>query len=593
MKKTILVCCGPGCIAYGGLDVAASFREKIASLNVNATVETVIKQSGCHGFCSRGPLVRIMPDDISYYRVKPKDTEEILHSLDKGPVERLLFHNVGGGNVRSQRETPFYASQKKLALRNVGEIDPGSISDYKARGGYEALRKALTMEPEDIIAEIEKSGLRGRGGAGFPTGLKWRIAAGYDNFPKYVIMNGDEGDPGAFMDRALMEGDPHGILEGIIICALAIGATEGYLYIRDEYTLSLKSMKEALADAEKGGFLGESILGSGRSLRLNVVRGGGAFVCGESSAMIESIEGSVGEPRAILAYPTERGLWDKPTVINNVETFINIPLIIRDGSAKFAATGTKTSKGTKVFSLAGKVRNSGLVEAPMGMTMRKIIFDIGGGIVGNRKFKAVQTGGPSGGALPESLLDLPIDFDTLVRYGSMMGSGGMIVMDDWTCMVAVAKYNIEFLAKESCGACVPCREGLRALTILLTKICDGRGEVRDLEIIRSICELLKQTSRCGLGKTAANPVLSTLKYFPEEYEEHIREKHCRAGVCSMGRNTEVKDDVDLADIAAMARAARKATFGETRENGPDGSAGGKKENDTHNKKSTNSTGAES
>ncbi|MCL1791368.1 MAG: NADH-quinone oxidoreductase subunit F [Peptococcaceae bacterium] len=560
MKKTILVCCGPGCIAYGGLDVAASFREQIATLKMDVKLETVIKQTGCHGFCSRGPLVRIMPDDITYYRVKPRDTEEILKSLDNKPVGRLLYHGVGG-NILKQQETPFYSAQKKLALRNVGEIDPKNINDYKARGGYEALRKALTMEPEDIIAEIEKSGLRGRGGAGFPTGLKWRIAAEYDNFPKYVIMNGDEGDPGAFMDRALMEGDPHGVLEGVIICALAVGATKGYLYIRDEYALSLQSMKDALADAEKAGFLGDSILGSGRSLHIEVVRGGGAFVCGESTALIESIEGSIGEPRATFAYPTEQGLWNKPTIINNVETFINIPLIIDEGGAKFAETGTPTSKGTKVFSLAGKVRNSGLVEAPMGMTMRKIIFEIGGGIVGNRHFKAVQTGGPSGGALPESLLDLPIDFDTLVRYGSMMGSGGMIVMDDWTCMVAVAKYNIEFLAKESCGACVPCREGLRALSMILTRICEGKGEPVDLEIIKSICELLTQTSRCGLGKTAANPVMSTLKYFPEEYEEHIKEKRCRAGVCSMGRSTVVTDSADMAAIVAMAEAARKVSYG--------------------------------
>ncbi|MCL1919191.1 MAG: NADH-quinone oxidoreductase subunit F [Peptococcaceae bacterium] len=533
MKKTILVCCGPGCIAHKSLDVAASFQEQIASLNMDIAVETIIKQTGCHGLCSQGPLIRIMPDDISYYRVRPKDTEEILRSLDKAPVERLLYRDTTGANIKSQHRNPFYAPQQKLALRNVGEIDPQNIDDYKARGGYAALSKALTMAPGDIITEVEKSGLRGRGGAGFPTGLKWRIAAGYNNFPKYIILNGDEGDPGAFMDRSIMEGDPHGVLEGMIICALAIGATEGYLYIRDEYALSLKIMKQALADAENAGILGDSILGSTQSLHLNLVRGGGAFVCGETTAMIESIEGSIGEPRAAFVYPTEQGLWNQPTVINNVETFINIPLIIRDGGNRFTQTGTAKSKGTKVFSLAGKVHHSGLVEVPMGTPLRKIIFDIGGGVLGKHQFKAVQTGGPSGGSLPESLLDVPVDFDTLLDHGSMMGSGGMIVMDERTCMVELARYNVEFLAAESCGACVPCREGLRALLSILTRISAGKGELKDLEIIKNICEVLTHTSRCGLGKTAANPVLSTMKYFFEEYEEHITHKQCRANVCKM------------------------------------------------------------
>lgn len=537
MKKTILVCCGPSCLAYGGLNIAASFEEQIALLNMDVAVETVIKKTGCHGFCSQGPLVRVMPDDISYYGVKPEDTEEILKSLDKAPVERLLYHDNEGKAVKSRHETPFYVPQKKLALRNVGEVDPWSIEDYKARGGYAALHKALWMKPEEIIAEVEKSGLRGRGGAGFPTGLKWRIAASYNRFPKYVILNGDEGDPGAFMDRSLMEGDPHSVLEGMILCALAIGASEGFVYIREEYALSLHSMKRAMIDAERADILGNSILGSDKSLHLSVVHGGGAFVCGESTALIESIEGKIGEPRAAFAYPTERGLWNQPTVINNVETFSNIPLILMEGGAKFAEIGTETSKGTKVFSLAGKVCHNGLIEVPMGTTLREIIFDIGGGIGDERRFKAVQTGGPSGGTLPESLLDLPVDFDTLAHYGSMIGSGGMIVMDDATCMVAVAKYNTEFLANESCGACVPCREGLRALLSILSRICQGHGKVEDLQIIENVCEALAETSRCSLGKTAANPLLTTMKYFSEEYREHILEKRCRAGVCSMGKNT--------------------------------------------------------
>ena len=347
-------------------------------------------------------------------------------------------------------------------------------------------------------------------------------------------MNGDEGDPGAFMDRSILEGDPHSVLEGIAICALAIGASEGFLYIREEYPLALRNVKKALADAENAGILGDSIFNSGKSLHLSVVRGGGAFVCGESTAMITSIEGGIGQPRAKYLYPTEQGLWNKPTVMNNVETFSNIPLIIGDGGAKFAEIGTENSKGTKVFALVGKIRRSGLVEVPMGTTLREIIFDIGGGIPGERRFKAVQIGGPSGGCLPESLLDVSVDFDTLLSYGAMMGSGGMIVMDERTCMVEVAKYNVEFLAKECCGTCVPCREGLRKLLDILTKICGGTGDNADLEMVESICEALKETSRCGLGKTAANPVLTSLKYFPGEYEEHIAQKRCKAGVCGMG-----------------------------------------------------------
>ena len=529
-KHVIKVCDGMACHIQNGRNVLNTLKRIAGDTDGLITVEAV----GCPGACAAAPVIQI--GEECHGNVTPEKIHDIvveIKGLGKDPTGQLPHKENTGKCAKGQQENSFSTLQKSLALRNVGEVDPGNIDDYQARGGYDALRKALTMTPEDIIAEVEKSGLRGRGGAGFPVGRKWRAAADCDHFPKYVVMNGDEGDPGAFMDRAMMEGDPHGVLEGIIICALTIGATEGFLYICDEYLPALRSMKKALADAENAGILGDSILGSGKSLRLDVVRGGGAYVCGETTALIESIEGKVGEPRAARTYPTQHGLWDCPTVINNVETFINIAPIIRDGAARFTETGTATSTGTKVFSLTGKVRRGGLVEVPMGTTLREIIFDIGGGIAEGRRFKAVQTGGPSGGSLPESLLDVPIDFDTLSSHGSMMGSGGMIVMDEQTCMVEVAKHNVEFLARESCGACASCREGLRALSNILTGICEGRGESKDLEAIADICEVLAQTSRCGLGKAAPNPVITTMRHFAEEYTEHITQKHCRAGVCEM------------------------------------------------------------
>jgi NADH-quinone oxidoreductase subunit F len=536
-KYVIKVCNGMACHIQNGQGVLDSLK-RILGIDAGDTEKDgliTVETAGCPGVCATAPVIQV--NEEHYGDVTPEKIHDIIleiRGLVKDPTERLLHGDGTGKCAKSQQENSVYAPQKKWALRNVGEVDSGNIDDYKARGGYGALRKALTMPPEDIIAEVEKSLLRGRGGAGFPVGRKWRAAAVSGHFQKYVIMNGDEGDPGAFMDRSLMEGDPHGVLEGIIICALAIGATEGFLYICDEYLPALHSMKRALEDAENAGILGDSILGSGKSLRLSVVRGGGGYVCGETTALIESIEGNIGEPRAAHTYPTQHGLWNFPTVVNNVETFINIPLIIGDGGARFAETGTATSTGTKVFSLTGKVRRGGLIEVPMGITLREIIFDIGGGIIGGRRFKAVQTGGPSGGSLPESLLDVPVDFDTLPNHGSMMGSGGMIVMDECTCMVEVAKHNVKFLAKESCGACASCREGLRALLNILTGICEGQGEPEDLEAIRDICEVLAQASRCGLGKAAPNPVISTMRHFAEEYAEHITQKHCRAGVCGMG-----------------------------------------------------------
>ena len=559
--KTILVCCETGCRANGAGAVAEALKEQVALLQADAEVQAdtgvgmdaaasttdsasesagsglataTVKETGCIGFCGHGPLVRIMPDDISYYRVRPKDAPEIVQSLGREPVARLLYRDADGSRKRCQHEHPFYSPQKKLALRNVGLIDPGDLDDARAEGVYTALARALAMTPEAIISEVERSGLRGRGGAGFLTGHKWRSAAAAAGVPKYVIMNGDEGDPGAFMDRSMLEGDPHSVLEGIAIAALAIGAEQGYLYIRDEYTHALAAVRRAIADAEAAGILGDSILGSGRPLHLSVVRGGGAFVCGESSAMIASIEGNVGEPRGKYVRSTEEGLWGQPTVMNNVETFINIPLILNGSGAAFAQLGTEKSKGTKVFALVGKIRRSGLVEVPMGTTLRQIVFDIGGGVPRGRAFKAIHAGGPSGGCLPESELDLPVDFDSLTSHGSMMGSGGLVVMDDATCMVESARYNVEFLARESCGKCVPCREGLRWLLRILTRICNGQGRPEDIGLIKEICTTLTLASRCGLGKTAANPVLSTIRYFADEYTEHIEHQHCAAGVCQMG-----------------------------------------------------------
>jgi NADH-quinone oxidoreductase subunit F len=502
-----------------------------ASAGKALSVEADVKATGCHGFCARGPVVAIDPDDISYYHVTPDDAEEIIASLGNAPVERLLFKNKDGSFAKGEAETPFYTGQVKIALRNVGKIDPLSLDDYIARGGYKALRKALSMTSEEIIAEVEASGLRGRGGAGFPTGEKWRSCVAYDETPKYVVCNGDEGDPGAFMDGYIMEGDPHSVVEGLAICALAIGAEEGYFYIRDEYMVALDHMKKAISDAEAAGIIGDSVLNSGHKLYMQIVRGGGAFVCGESTALMASIEGRVGEPRAKYIRSVQKGLWDKPTVLNNVETLATVPVIIKDGANTIAQYGVGRSRGTKTFAMVGKVKNGGLVEVPMGVTLRQLIFGNGGGIAENRPFKAIQTGGPSGGCLPESLLDLPVDYESLVANGSMVGSGGMIVMDDRNCLVDVARYYVGFLAQESCGKCTPCREGLRHMYNILTDICEGRGTEEDIERLEELGFMLKETSLCALGKTAANPVLSTLKYFKDEYMSHIRDKFCPAGVC--------------------------------------------------------------
>lgn len=533
LNRQVLVCCGPGCIANNSLKVLEEFKRILAD-EVYIKVDDA-KDTGCHGLCEIGPLVRILPDDITYIKVKADDVAEIVDkTLLKGEVvERLLYTDpVSRQKLSRRQDWPFYRKQHKIALRNVGEINPAKIDEYIDRGGYKALEKVLkTMTPQEVIEQIKQSGLRGRGGGGFPTGLKWSFAAKAEGSPKYIICNGDEGDPGAFMDRAVLEGDGHSVLEGMAICAYAIGSNHGFLYIRDEYGLAVKNLQRALVAAREKGYLGNNICGTEFSFDAEIVRGGGAFVCGEETSLIHSIEGKTGEPTSKPPYPANEGLWGKPTIINNVETWANVPVIINKGADWFATIGSEKSKGTKVFALVGKVNNTGLVEVPMGITLREIIFEIGGGIGKNRKFKAVQTGGPSGGCIPESKLNLPVDFDSLVAEGSMMGSGGMIVVDDRTCMVEFARYYLKFLSEESCGKCVPCREGIKRMLEILTDICEGKGREGDIELLAEIGKMVKANSLCALGKSAPNPVLSNIANFRDEFEAHIRDKRCPAGVC--------------------------------------------------------------
>jgi len=532
-RTVISVCAGTGCLALGAQEVIAAFREELQKRNLTASVDH--KGTGCPGFCERGPVVVIYPQKICYLQVKPADVPEIVErTLEQNQlVERLLYRLPGDGRQAPREEDiPFYAHQQRWLLGNNMLIDSKNIEDYIALGGYSALARALfEMKPEQVIEEVKKSGLRGRGGAGFPTGLKWEGSARAPADKKYVIVNADEGDPGAFMDRALLEGNPHAVLEGLIIGAYAVGACEGYVYVRQEYPLAVENIVLAIEQARSYGLLGENILGSGLCLEVFVHRGAGAFVSGESTALMTAIEGRVGEPRPKYVRSNIKGLWNRPSVLNNVETWANIPLIINRGADWFASVGTAGSKGTKIFSLVGKINNTGLVEVPMGISLRKIIYDIGGGIPGGKRFKAVQTGGPSGGCLPESLLDLPVGFDELTEAGSMMGSGGMIVMDEDTCMVDVARYFVEFLADESCGKCVPCREGLRQMAAIFSRIVNGQGREEDLQTLQNLAEVLKSASLCALGTSAANPFMSTLRYFREEYEAHIKEKRCPALVC--------------------------------------------------------------
>jgi len=533
-KTVITICNGTGCQALGCKDVTAAFYEGLKQKNLSAKVE--IKSIGCPGFCERGTLVVIKPRDIFYQRVRPKDVPEIItETIGKGNVvQRLLYTDrKTDKKVTYEQDVPFYKLQKRLVIGNNGLIDPTSIDDYLAIGGYAALAKALKMTPEAIIEEVKKAGLRGRGGGGFPTANKWENTRKAKGETKYVICNADEGDPGAFMDRSVVEGNPHSVLEGMIIGAYAIGANQGYVYIRNEYPMAVRHMRTAVQQAEDQGLLGKDILGSGFDFTIKIQRGGGAFVCGESTALIASLEGRVGEPRAKYIHTSDQGLWGQPTNLNNVETWANVPLIISNGADWYRQIGTENSKGTKIFSLVGNITNTGLVEVPMGITLREIIFEIGGGIPKGRKFKAVQTGGPSGGVIPESLLDLPVDFDELNKVGSMMGSGGMIVMDDKTCMVNIANYFVSFLEGESCGKCLPCREGLRQMKGILTGITEGRGKKGDIELLEELSATIIDAALCALGSTAPNPVLSTIKYFRDEYEAHIKDKICPAGVCNL------------------------------------------------------------
>jgi NADH-quinone oxidoreductase subunit F len=534
-KAIITICNGTGCHAHGCQSVTDAFREEVARQNLAARVD--VRPTGCHGFCEKGPLVVIKPKGIFYQRVRVKDVPEILtETIVKGDtIDRLLYTDrKTGQKITSEQDVPFYQRQKRLVFGNNGLIDPTSIDDYIAVGGYAALGKALKMAPERIIDEVKKSGLRGRGGGGFPTGSKWESTHQARGETKYIICNADEGDPGAYMDRSLVEGNPHSVLEGMVIGAFAIGGHQGYIYIRNEYPLAVRHMRTAIQQAEAYGLLGKNILGSGFDFNIRINRGGGAFICGESTALMASLEGRVGEPRAKYVHTSDQGLWGQPTNLNNVETWANVPLIINNGADWYSQIGTKGSKGTKIFSLVGNINNTGLVEVPMGITLREIIFDIGGGIPKGRNFKAVQTGGPSGGVIPESLLDLPVDFDELTKAGSMMGSGGMIVVDDKTCMVDFARYYISFLEGESCGKCLPCREGLQRIREILTNITEGRGKKGDIELLEELSAVLVDASLCALGSTAPNPVLSTIRHFRDEYDAHIKEKRCPAGVCNIG-----------------------------------------------------------
>jgi NADH-quinone oxidoreductase subunit F len=533
--RQILVCCGTGCLASGSKQVAESFAEAVAQRGIDASVEIFVKSTGCHGFCERGPLVVLQPSGVLYSKVKTKDVDQILDETVLGGeiIKRLLYKNpVDGQRIEQHEEIPFYANQVRVAMRNIGRIDPTDILDAISEGAYAGLAKALyEMTPDEVLEEVAVSGQRGRGGAGFNTARKWRSCKAAPGDRRFVLCNGDEGDPGAFKDRSIMEGDPHSVLEGMVIGAYALGAHEGFIYVRDEYPLAVVNLQIAIEEARKYGLLGSNILGSGFDFDVEISRGGGAFVCGESSALMRSLEGRTGEPRAKYVHSTERGLFDLPTVLNNVETWAGIGAIIERGGAWFADMGTERSKGTKAFSLVGKVKNTGLIELPMGTTLRHIIYDIGGGILGDRPFKAVQTGGPSGGCVPEELLDLPVDYEELTEAGSMMGSGGMIVMDDRTCMVDVARYFLGFLTEESCGKCVPCREGLQQMLHIFDRLVAGEGRPGDIELIETLAGGMQLGSLCELGKSAPNPVLSTLKYFRSEYEAHIDDGACPAGIC--------------------------------------------------------------
>ncbi len=532
-RANLMICGGTGCMAGGGLKVKQALDAELRKKGLEEEINIVI--TGCNGFCAQGPIMTVYPDGTFYEKLTPEDVPQIVeeHLLKGRPVERLMYKEPVKKNVLPvMSEIPFFNLQVLRALRNKGLIDPDNIEEYIARDGYQAAAKALSsMTPEEIIAEIKASDLRGRGGAGFPTGLKWELCYMVPGPLKYILCNGDEGDPGAFMDRSIMEGDPHVVLEGMLIGAKAIGASKGYIYVRAEYPLAVQRLQKAIDDAKAYGLLGENILGTGFNLDIEIYLGAGAFVCGEATALMRSIEGKRGMPIPKPPHTTTQGLWRKPTVLNNVETYANIPLIILNGARWFKSLGTEKSTGTKVFALTGAINNIGLVEVPMGMPLRKIIFDIGGGMKKGRKFKAVQLGGPSGGCIPEALLDTPVTFEDIAKTGAIVGSGGMVVIDDFNCMVSVAKFFLEFTTDESCGKCPPCRIGTKVMHDKLVDITEGRGKEGDIELLQDLSQDITNTSLCGLGQSAPNPVLTTIKYFREEFESHINEGWCKAGVC--------------------------------------------------------------
>jgi NADH:ubiquinone oxidoreductase subunit F (NADH-binding)/(2Fe-2S) ferredoxin/ferredoxin len=535
-QSVIRVCMGPGCLAQGADKVAAAFRKACKAKDLAVSVEPLIKETGCHGFCKLGPLVSIDPGELFYTGVKPDDVPEIIEkTLIGGEVLERLLYSENGDRYTQASAIPFYKLQQKIATRNLGIIDPVLLEDALARGAYQAAGRALTsMTPDEVIKEVEASGLRGRGGAGFPTGRKWRSAvSALKKSPglAYVVCNGDEGDPGAFMDRAIMEGDPHAVLEGMLIGAYAIGANQGFLYVRAEYPIAIKNLARAIDQARALGMIGKNILGTGFNFDVQINRGAGAFVCGESTALFTSIEGRAGEPRAKYIRSVERGLWNRPTVLNNVESWANIPVIIEKSGSWYAQIGPANSTGTKAFSLVGKVKNVGLIEVPMGVSLSRIVEEIGGGVPGGKPFKAVQTGGPSGGCIPYQLKDVAVDYDSLIRIGSMMGSGGMIVMDETDCVVDVARYFLRFLEDESCGKCLPCRLGLKGMLDFLERFSRGEGTVEEIDELESLAQGIQDGSLCALGGSAPNPVLTTLRYFRDEYVAHIVDKKCPAGVC--------------------------------------------------------------
>ena len=531
-EKHILICAGTGCISSGAIEVQGALETELRKHNLQDKVRIIM--SGCHGFCEKGPIFIVFPEDIFYCEVTAEDVPELVEEyLVKGNiVERLLYKDpVTNETITSHEDIMFYSKQNRLVLRNCGVIDPENIDEYIIRGGYMGFKRALTMEPLGVVNEVKSSGLRGRGGAGFPTGMKWEFAFRSQDDKKYVVCNADEGDPGAFMDRSVLEGDPHAVLEGIMIAGKAIESDEAYIYVRAEYPLAIRRLRTAIEQAEEYGLIGNNILNTGFNFKVNIKEGAGAFVCGEETALLASIEGERGMPRPRPPFPAVKGLWGKPTCINNVETFGNVPLILRRGADWFSSVGTEGSKGTKIVALTGKVNNTGLCEVPMGITLREIVFDIGGGIRGGKKYKAVQIGGPSGGCMPESLLDLPVDFDSLTAAGAMMGSGGLVAMDEETCMVDLARYFLAFTQNESCGKCTPCREGTKRMLEILERITEGKGEEGDIALLEKAAKTIKDSSLCGLGQTAPNPVLTTLRYFRDEYEAHIFDRRCPAGQC--------------------------------------------------------------